>query len=268
MKFHFDDIPKDIADYLEAQVEAGVSFDGPLAGINWEPERYFIGSEIIPLRGRHRPVCGVEANSKTHKFVESWRSAGGKLGNGFGFAASEEFANVGTGEIFFELNPDNERAVRTALSGVRIISQPNCLLIGADVFDVVNALEPVPRDRYVPLEVKCHGSDKTFGRMYYYDPKVREDVIEWENSSTKWCPLEDGYWSCRLGLVLPSTVSIRAGKNILIARIAYRNSNYLISKDLAYTLYRSGVKGFDGRDPHKIYFQHEYKPKDLLVGER
>lgn len=90
------------------------------------------------------------------------------------------------------------------------------------------------------------------------------DIVDLERSSVRWFELPNNKW-----VVSPSfgasLTSFLPDKTISIVRGLAGRGAFLCSKDLHHTLRRHGVR-MRKINEHKAYFNHEYKPVDLLKG--
>jgi len=243
--------------------------------IYWPPEERFdergvlrdvvIGSEIIKLsldsfqdpNHSFKEIIGLESLYKTSP--QDQRA--GAIAEGQGFAAMDsEHCPAPNARIVFK--KCKEATLRRRLNGFYHITQPDCLIIGDDVYEVLDKLGFVEPKRILHFDAVSEETGEKIGVMHLFDPEVRTDLINLEKSRSRWMQGAEGEWIVASDHN-PFDTSYLPDKSITIARADRRSGCFILSKDLIYTLQKHGVK-LPKHNQHKVYFGHDYTPKDLL----
>lgn len=285
--FREEDIPPKILEYLKQQKALppkerdfqplSSRADAPFE-TGWPPRGTvrngiipdaIIGSEIIKLSVE----CFGDPN-------QSFASLDGFKTLLAGMPDNVSISHLGRGDGFPEQNiPLFEREARIVfrkvsdrflqrrLKGFYCITKPNCLILGEDVYRIFERLKLFQPNRIMKVRAYLEKTDDFLGYMYLFDPEVRKGLIDFEHSQSRWVEWPGQGWmaspSCS-----PSITSFLPGNNISIVRAALGRDIYFCSKDLIHTLIVHGVK-IPEHNQHEVYFNHAYKPKDLLadIGE-
>lgn len=271
-----EEVPPAIMVYLKQKLEERNPESTDTFKATWPPKERFdeygilrkavIGSEVIPLsldsfqdpNHSFKEIRGLEALYK----VTPQDLRANSIAKGQGFSAMDQ-DHCPAPDACIVFQKCKEATLKRRLNGFYHITQPDCLIIGDDVYAVLDQLGVVEADRVLHIDAVSGETGEKIGMMHLFDPEVRPDLIDLENSDAIWMRGMEDTW-----IVLASyrsfCTSYLVGKSISIVRADPESQYFIISKDLIYTLQRHGVK-IPKHNQHKVYFDHDYMPKDLLV---
>jgi hypothetical protein len=274
-----EEVPPVILAYLKQKLAEKGPEQTRIFKIYWPPKERFdehgvlrdvvIGSEIIELsldsfqdpNHSFKEIRGLESLYKTSPQDQRARA----IAEGQGFSAMDQ-DHCPAPDACIVFKKCKEATLKRRLNGFYHITQPDCLIIGDDVYTLLDRLGVVAPDRVLHIDAVSGETGEKIGMMHLFDPEIRADLIDLEKSRSRWMQGAEGEWIVASDHN-PFDTSYLPDKSITIARADRRSGCFILSKDLIYTLQRHGVK-LPKHNQHKVYFGHDYKPKDLFVEAR